>query len=116
MTPVEIDIEWTRNEDLDLEVIWIEPAGFAHNLSGIDFAMAISISAAPDPDRDIYIVLSTGNGGVTVDPARGATTLTLTRDSLAAGSYVYDLVGIDGSETTLYQLGALKVTEGVSQP
>ncbi len=110
MNPVEIDIEWNRAEDLDLETVWTNPDGGIHDLTGMYFIARISGRTGSD------LLLSRDNGGLETDFARGATTLILTRDSLAAGVYRYDVVAILFGRTTLYQLGEITVTEGVSQP
>lgn len=109
MDPARIDFTWWKNVDWDRDVEFVDQNGTAIDLSGSTFEMDIKAEAGT----------GTVLVAVTIDDAaadEGLLNLSFADGSLAAGSYVYDLVRITGGAREMLLYGTFTMIEGVTQP
>ena len=108
-------IHYRRSEDWSVEIQFVDSTGTPIDFTGFTFSMTIR----PMVGGAITYELNTANGRIaSTDLPNGKITPTIADAAISAGSYVWELVGIDGSsnrESLIYgrEVGDFLAVEGI---
>jgi hypothetical protein len=100
-----------ENEDFDESPQWVDRGtGEPSDFTGSTFEMDIKAAGAEEGAAEASATIGTA------DIATGIIRIQVADGALAVGTYVYDLVRINGSVRSVLMTGVYEVKQGVSQP